>query len=203
MSKRQSHRHTKRLETTFTAGGVTNSGITSDISEGGLFIRTRYGLVPETIVNIEIHLPDGKLSRLKGRVRRSIRTPISTLKNGMGVELIEKDSNYINFVKTMGINGDRDSTSSAQKSPEHDFSIVACPSCGIKNKVRAGPASLAPKCGKCGNPLTRQETTSQPPEYLIIACSNCKTKNKVSKEKISFGPRCGKCGIVLSPGNIV
>ncbi|MDP2278135.1 MAG: PilZ domain-containing protein, partial [Nitrospirota bacterium] len=77
MSKRQSARHKKRLETKFaletkfTADSAVYTGITSDISDGGIFIRTRYGFVPGTIIKIEIYLPEDKISKLKGKVKRS------------------------------------------------------------------------------------------------------------------------------------
>lgn len=203
MSKRQFERHKRRLETTFTAGTETYRGMSGDISEGGIFIRTRHCLVPESLLDIEIHLPDGTLSRVKGKVKRSIRTPISTFKNGMGIEIIEKDSAYVTLVKKiLTTEGDGGSTSTAQKSSEPDFSIIACPNCGAKNKVMAG-FTLIPKCGKCRSPLPHHRKTSHQLEYLIIACSNCSAKNKVARERLSLNPRCGKCGTLLRAGDII
>jgi len=98
MSKRHFDRRIKRLETTFISGTEIQKGMSSDISEGGIFIRTRHAYIPGTALDIEIILPDGRISKLKGVVRRSMKTQISTLKNGMGVEITEKDSNFIDFI---------------------------------------------------------------------------------------------------------
>lgn len=203
MKKRKHHRHTKRLEALFTSGNVSHKGITSDLSEEGLFIRTMYALAPGSTLDIEIHLSEGKVSMLKGIVRRSVKTGMSMIKNGMGVEIIEKDSNYMNLVH--GINEERSKgyTVSENKSQETDFSIVACANCGAKNKVKKGVSQLIPKCGKCGHQLTREGKTSQQPEYLIIACSDCKAKNKVASARLSLGPKCGKCGTALRAEDIV
>jgi len=201
--KRLYYRQIKRLETIFTAGGVTRRGITSDVSEGGLFIRTRYGLVPGSALSIEIYLPDGTISKVKGIVKRSVRTPISTIKNGMGVEIIERDSAYMNLVDEIKSNDSNGGTSTLHKNFEDDFSILICSGCGVKNKVRAGATDLNPKCGKCGHSLIRQEKTSHQLEYLVLSCSNCKAKNKVASEKLSLNPRCGKCGTSLRPQDIV
>lgn len=197
MPKRQFDRHTIRLEAVFRAGTEIHRGITSDISEKGLFIRTRYAYVPGTILDIEIESPDGTTSRLRGVVKRSARTQIAALKNGMGIELIEKDSNYINLLRTINVESNGGITAATQKSPQQDLSIIACPKCGAKNKVRAGLTSLIPKCGRCGNPLTKQKNASYAPEYLIVNCLSCSVKNKVARERLSLGPRCGKCGTLL------
>ena len=64
--------------------------------------------MPEgTIIDIVIYLPGGVTSMMKGRVARAVRTaigkvlgiPMTSLKNGMGVELIKKDTNYLHFIK--------------------------------------------------------------------------------------------------------
>ncbi len=142
MIKRQHERFTKRLETRFSSGDLSFTGISSNLSEGGLFIRTQHGFAPGTIIDIELVLPDGKISFLRGKVKRSIRTSISTYqsKNGMGVELIEKDEAYINFIKSFTTN-----------LPE--FQIIPCPNCGVKNKIPGTKLSMGPKCGRCGTSL--------------------------------------------------
>jgi ribosomal protein S27E len=192
MSKRYFERHTRRLETIFTTATDTFKGITSDISEGGLFIRTAYVLAPGSIIGIEIHLPDGQISRLKGRVKRSVRTALLTAKNGMGIEIIEKDLTYINLVR--GIK-EGDAGSSEQ------FSILTCQNCGAKNKIRTAHKGLIPKCGKCGNPLIQERKTQL--EYLLLMCPNCRAKNKILSEKLSLNPRCGRCGTTLRREDIV
>ncbi len=159
-SKRQSARHRKRLETTFAADAEVYRGITSDISDGGIFIRTRYGFVPGTVIKIELYLPENKISKLKGKVKRSIRTPIASLKNGMGVEILEKDSSYTIFLNSMN-DGNKDNlpesqeTFSASQMPE--YLIITCSDCSVKNKVASKKLSLNPRCGKCGTLLRTED----------------------------------------------
>lgn len=147
-------RFTKRLEVTFSAGGLSFRGILSNISENGLFIRTNRGFAPNTIIDIELLMPNNKISRLKGIVRRAIKTPLSSVKNGMGVELLEKDETYIKYVNSVvrEKGSDKKEIPDVQSSPE--YQIVICTSCGIKNKILLSRLSEKPKCGKCGTPLT-------------------------------------------------
>ncbi|MEW6002982.1 MAG: PilZ domain-containing protein [Nitrospirota bacterium] len=101
MRKRRQRRFTKRLEAKFSSGGMSFVGMSSNMSEDGLFIRTRNSFIPETVIDIELFMPDGKKSFLRGKVKRSIRKQIPISKNGMGVELIEKDAAYINFLASL------------------------------------------------------------------------------------------------------
>jgi hypothetical protein len=104
--KRKHRRFIRRCGTEFTSGEVTRTGISSDFSLGGLFIRTNYPLPPDTLIDIIIFLPDGGKSKLKGKVRRSAKTqlgkvlgtPVKSLKNGMGVEILERDANYLHLI---------------------------------------------------------------------------------------------------------
>ncbi|NWF75446.1 MAG: PilZ domain-containing protein [Nitrospirae bacterium] len=148
-------RYTKRLEVTFSSGGLSYRGILSNFSINGLFIRTNRGFAPNTILNIEILLPDGRISYLKGIVRRTIKTPMLTQKNGMGIELIEKDPTYIQFFQDHSEDGETSESSQniELRATEPEYQIIICPNCNIKNKVLTSKLSLGPKCGKCGIPL--------------------------------------------------
>ena len=64
---------------------ITFLSISGDLSESGLFVRTNRGYNVETPIDIELSLPGNRVSFLKGIVRRTIRTPIPTMKNGMGM----------------------------------------------------------------------------------------------------------------------
>ena len=143
-------RFTKRLEAVFTSGGLSYRGILSNISESGLFIRTNRGSAPNTIIEIELVMPDNKVSRLKGIVKRTIKRPVSTIKNGMGIELIEKDKTYLNFLKNF--TGET-ITKPEEKTVVKEFKIVSCQNCGTKNKVVIDKSYKNPKCGKCGTSL--------------------------------------------------
>jgi hypothetical protein len=108
-NKRQHRRLIRRCEIDFSYDNLTFKGISSNFSVGGLFIRTKNPLSPDTVFDMVIHLPDASLSKLKGSVARStktslgrvMRTPLQTVKDGMGVKIIEKDVHYLNFIKSL------------------------------------------------------------------------------------------------------
>ena len=107
--KRRFKRFTRRCEAEFSAGGVRIRGIASDFSFSGLFLKTNYPASADTTISLALHLPDGSTSYLKGKVQRSMKTalgkvtgiPVKSLKNGMGVALTEKDTAYLNFIRSL------------------------------------------------------------------------------------------------------
>ena len=107
--KRSQKRFVKRCTAKFTSDGKTYTGICKNLSLDGLFIKTRKPLDLEKIIEMIVHLPDGSTSKLTGRVTRAIREPYSLLleragipsKDGMGIQLMEKDANYLNFVTSL------------------------------------------------------------------------------------------------------
>ncbi len=102
--QRQRKRLKKSCQVDFCANNNTYRGVSDNFSVDGLFIRTDNLLAPQTAVSIIVHLPDGSTSKLKGIVRRvhkehyDIAIPSTqTFKCGMGIEIIERDSNYMRF----------------------------------------------------------------------------------------------------------
>jgi Tfp pilus assembly protein PilZ len=81
--------------------GTTYRGISSNLSLNGLFIRTRKPFTADTVINLIVHFPNGSTSKLKGITRRAVRNPVRNQINGMGIEIIEKDSNYFDFVNSI------------------------------------------------------------------------------------------------------
>jgi hypothetical protein len=134
---RSSERFKRRLETEFFDGKETRRGISSDFSDMGLFIRTKHGLAPGSVLDITIYLPDGKVSKMKGAVKRTIKMDSIVVKNGMGILILEKDGNYADFVKTQ----------------TGEILIITCKKCLTKNRVPSDKLYLGPKCGKCKSPL--------------------------------------------------
>ena len=63
--------------------------------------------------------------------------------------------------------------------------IIACSSCGAKNRVPKGRLKDNPLCGKC-KALLR-------PEILVVKCSECGAKNRLYKDLLDEQPKCGKC----------
>ena len=107
--RRRQKRFVKRCTIEFTLDGETYRGICRNLSLDGLFIKTRRPFALERTIKILLHLPDGSTSTLTGRVTRAIREPYSLIferagipsKDGMGIQLIEKDTNYLNFVGSL------------------------------------------------------------------------------------------------------
>jgi ribosomal protein S27E len=217
--KRQHPRFTRRLEIEFEANNQNYRALTRNFSLNGMFIRTNHAFSPGTFLTMLLHLPDGSISNLKGCVRNSMKTPIAPMKNGMGIELTEKDSVYINFI--LSVYPDQVDVAAAQKakagpphahqpkSPSPDFVIIACPQCGVKNKINRAKGTTGHKCGKCGSSLDKllsepdhpsqsdEPSKPPPPDYVIIACPQCGVKNKINRAKGTTGHKCGKCKTTL------
>jgi len=101
LEKRQHKRYTSRCEIEFSMDGTTYRGISSNLSLNGLFIRTRNPFTADTVINLTAHLPNGSISKLKGITRRAVRNTVHNQQNGMGIEIIEKDSNYFDFINSI------------------------------------------------------------------------------------------------------
>lgn len=109
--KRKLKRGVRRCETEFTSDGVSNRGIASNFTADGLFLRTSRPVPPESTIDLKVYLPDGKVARLRGKVRWAAKPPkgrvfqaaarSASAKNGMGIEIQEKDGDYDLFVKSL------------------------------------------------------------------------------------------------------
>jgi PilZ domain len=82
--------------------------MSGDFSIDGLLIRTDNLFPMGSVVSITLYLPDGATSQLKGRVRRVLREASDsftgagrTSRGGMGIEIIERDSNYLKFFMSL------------------------------------------------------------------------------------------------------
>ncbi|GBE04925.1 MAG TPA: hypothetical protein ENG80_00220 [Nitrospirae bacterium] len=101
--KRVSERVFKRLEVQFRTI-VENTAITSNLSESGLFIRTKRGIPMGSILDIKLNLPGLKEIHLTGKVVRSMKTVAGLLgesKSGMGVHLIDPPADYTDYVQSL------------------------------------------------------------------------------------------------------
>jgi len=101
MQKRRSTRIIKRLEIKVISGGISFTGITSNLSEHGIFIRTKKGFAPGTTLELDLQLPSGENLHLHGKVKRTVKTQFHDVKNGMGVELLDTPPKFIEFLKTL------------------------------------------------------------------------------------------------------
>lgn len=106
---RKFKRFVRPCDAEFAADGRMLKGVAVDFSLGGLFIMTGRPFSPETVLDIIIHLPDNQPSRIMGKVVRAPLTPMGWLagaslhaeENGMGIEIIEKDVHYLNFIRSL------------------------------------------------------------------------------------------------------
>lgn len=94
MNKRFCKRKIRRLNIIFSDGQIEYSGISSDFSCNGLFIRTGKGFKEGTMLNMQLELESGNKIPLCGTVKRMVKTQISNFKNGMGVELVSVPKEY-------------------------------------------------------------------------------------------------------------
>jgi hypothetical protein len=173
MDKRKYERFTKRLEAEFKVGEQLLRGISSDLSENGMFIRTTKPLAPGSPVDMTLYLPDGRTARARGVVRRAIKTNSPLVKNGMGVELTNYDSSYGGYMKKV--------VGGALHGP--DLSV---------EERQAQETEHRPPPGRAA---TKQ--SAKPVEYAFAKCASCGAKNKIPTRKLNLNPRCGKCGETL------
>jgi hypothetical protein len=107
--KRRLRRYTKRCEVAFSSQNVTVKAIARNFSLSGLFIRTNRPFAPDTMLDMEVYLPDGTTSQLKGTVKWFRKTQgsgmpetqIDALINGMGVAVFEKDAKYLDLISSL------------------------------------------------------------------------------------------------------
>jgi hypothetical protein len=130
MEKRRHPRFIKRLETIIAIDNISFRSISSDLSENGLFIRTKRGVTVDTPIDIELSLPGNKISFLKGIVRRTIRTQVPTMKNGMGIEIIEKDKTFTDFVKSID---EERNENGAEEHVSPELPLISSLNCEVTN----------------------------------------------------------------------
>ena len=200
--RKRAERFTKRLPAEFAGAGETFRGFVSNVSETGLFIRTRQSFREGSPLDIRITLPDGRFSSVRGVVRRAVTMELGhSAKNGMGIEITHMDENYADFL--LGFGAFEGEESHQDRGPW--VTVHRCPDCGAGNRSPAGRAPAVTKCRKCGAPLSAGEgggPEGEAPggEVIIIPCAACGLRNRVDSGKLHLGPRCGGCGEPLPTG---
>lgn len=99
MAKRGAKRRIKRLTIIFTDGKMEHTGMSSDFSSTGLFIRTRKAFNPGTPVKMVFEVDENHKIELAGVVTRAIKTGVMDFKNGMGIKLSYIPQAYEDFLK--------------------------------------------------------------------------------------------------------
>lgn len=99
MDNRKNKRFAAQLRVKLNSGSLIAWGILCDVSENGLFVKCNRDFTMDTAIAIEIFMPDNTNSLLKGIVKRKIEMSGSHRKHGVGIELIEQDAPYQQYVK--------------------------------------------------------------------------------------------------------
>jgi hypothetical protein len=99
--KRTHKRLIHKVKAEVSAGEECYTGTTVRISERGFFVRSQKSFHEGTTVNIKLWLPGGEESTLKGIVKYARSVNFLRPQNGMGIELTEKDTAYMQFIREM------------------------------------------------------------------------------------------------------
>lgn len=104
--RRKTKRKIKRRQVVFLCENKEYKGISSNFSETGLFIKTRYKFKSGSPICMVLELDDIHKTAVKGRVVRITVTSkfFDTYRisgNGIGIELTETTQEYMDFCKTL------------------------------------------------------------------------------------------------------
>jgi hypothetical protein len=99
IEKRTARRHTAEMSVAFTQGGLHGTGITSDLSPRGMFVRSTRIPAAGPMLRLKVNLPEGRTLVLTGRVVRG-STAISSAgaSSGFGLRLAEDSPEYEDLV---------------------------------------------------------------------------------------------------------
>jgi hypothetical protein len=106
MEKRLAKRYLKQVPTRFgDEADWSHVGVTSDISETGVLLRSSRIYPPSTMLSIKFVLPGGETAYCQGLVQWAKRVPPSLArivqKHGMGISLSSASLEYRQFVKEL------------------------------------------------------------------------------------------------------
>jgi hypothetical protein len=109
LNRRQCKRFPEQCNTEFVSDGMTYHAVAMDFALNGLFIVTDSPRAPGTYLTMKIRLPNGSTARLAGKVVRFLKTfrrndtgtTVHETGDGMGIEIIEKDINYLHFIRSL------------------------------------------------------------------------------------------------------
>ncbi|MDA8082229.1 MAG: tetratricopeptide repeat protein [Nitrospiraceae bacterium] len=164
MKERRKHQRFGRvLELEFSVRDEECRGVCRDISREGCFISTDGSFSPGEIVHLCMPLPDQSHCRLMGIIRwAGSGGPWASKEKGIGVEIIDQDEKFGLFAGALE-SGDRISVGPEQSSSSAESEIIACPACGVKNRIPGARLSEKPRCGRCGTSLDSGPTRGAEP----------------------------------------
>ncbi|UCE78790.1 MAG: PilZ domain-containing protein [Nitrospiraceae bacterium] len=99
--RRECQRYIKRHPVVINAGGMAFKGTTVWLSRKGFFVRSQKNFNEGVPVDITFHLTEDSSCTLKGTVRFAKSIELFRQKNGMGIELTEKNQNYLALIRSL------------------------------------------------------------------------------------------------------
>lgn len=103
--KREARRKIKRLPVIFSCKAEEYTGISSNFSTSGLFIRTRKNFTIGLPVSVVLELDESSKIPLLGVISRAkAKTKFETTNCGIGVQLTEAPEAYKDFLEVLGKN---------------------------------------------------------------------------------------------------
>ncbi len=98
MQKRSFDRIFTNLDVRYFCGSIIHNGTVTNLSEKGMFIRTRMDFPFDSIFDLLIPL-DEEVLHVPVKVRRIVKT--DNFYDGIGVELLNPPQNYLKFVNNL------------------------------------------------------------------------------------------------------
>lgn len=107
MERRASERFPSNLKTRMFYGNLFYTGTVIDLSEKGLYIRTKINFQINSIFAMVL-LINNQTVTLLGRVKRMVRSSghESHLESGMGIELFTPPVSYLEFIRNQKLMND-------------------------------------------------------------------------------------------------
>jgi len=105
--KRRHKRKISRNPIKFGEETCDKTAFTSNLTPAGFFLRTNRVYPPGKLLRFEFHTPQGTVVKISGRVVYATRVPTQFAglrKNGMGIEIIGENADYLDLLKTLKIN---------------------------------------------------------------------------------------------------
>ena len=90
----------KRLAIKFSVNHKIFMGMSGNLSDCGIFIKTNRNFAIDSPIDIELLLPGKQTAFLKGIIKRTSKADLSSVNNGIGIQIIENDKAFMDFVKT-------------------------------------------------------------------------------------------------------
>lgn len=105
--KRSYKRKINRSTIKFGEESCDKTAFTSNLTPAGFFLRTHRVYPPGKRLRFEFRTPQGGVVNVVGRVIHATRVPVQFAglrKNGMGVEIIGHNEDYLDLLKALKIN---------------------------------------------------------------------------------------------------